>query len=723
MKNYILSLTLVLVILFSCTTKDEFPKPPLAPKQPAVDEYFGQKIEDPYRNLENLEDSTVIHWLKAQKTYAEENLNKIPERKSLMDKIISLNRKEEYSFGFILNTVDGKYFYTKANTDDYLYKVYYRENLDSEEVLLFDPKEYSEEELYINFIRPSWSGDKIAISLNKTGEEISKIIVIEVKDRALLSGVINNSLTTVGGITWISDDTGFIYLYSPITDPTDEKFYMNTKSIFYRVGSNPKNMIDVFSSDNNSKLNPEDIPIIANYDSQDGYLFAMAAGSSSFYDTYVKKEADLLDVNKKWIPLFSKEDKVKQVRFSNNDIIFLSAKNAPNFQLCKTSTIALNFDNPEIIVPEKENEIITKFINNEKGIYFSTQKNGVESNFYHITENGEEEIVLPKPMGEMNIQSLSFDQDYIKISARGYLTPITHYLFDLKSETFKLESLVPNLEFPEFENLIVEHKEIPSHDGVLVPISIIRHNDLKKNENTPTFFFGYGAYGAPGSTSFNPPFLTWVSEGGILVYAHVRGGGEKGETWHKAGYKTTKPNTWKDMIAITEYMINEGYTNPNKTALWGSSAGGILAGRAMTERPDLYKAVILTSPALNMLRSEIQPNGQNSIKEFGTVKNKEEFEALLEMDAYHHIENGKNYPATLVTGGMKDGRVVIWDPAKFVARLQQIDKSEETKVLFKVDFDQGHGTRGSSHTDYYKMYVDAFAFALWQTGHPDYQPE
>ncbi len=207
-----------------------------------------------------------------------------------------------------------------------------------------------------------------------------------------------------------------------------------------------------------------------------------------------------------------------------------------------------------------------------------------------------------------------------------------------------------------------------------------------------------------------------------MAIAHVRGGGEKGDPWRKAGYKTTKPNTWKDLIACTEYMIDQGYTSSKKTAVWGTSAGGIMAGRAMTDRPDLYKAMILYSPAMNMLRSEVQPNGPNSIKEFGTFEKPEEFKALLEMDSYHNIKEGTKYPATLIAAGAKDSRVVVWDPAKFAARLQAANTSDNP-ILFAVDFDSGHGAIGSTKLKRYEQYANAFSFAFWQTGHPDYQFE
>ena len=206
-----------------------------------------------------------------------------------------------------------------------------------------------------------------------------------------------------------------------------------------------------------------------------------------------------------------------------------------------------------------------------------------------------------------------------------------------------------------------------------------------------------------------------------MVVPHVRGGGEKGDAWHKAGFKITKPNTWKDMIACTQYEIDHNYTSPQKTVLWGTSAGGIMAGRAMTDRPDLYAAVIMLSPALNMLRCEIQPNGLNSIKEFGTVQKEAQFKALLEMDSYHQLQKNTTYPAVLIKTGIKDGRVAAWDPAKFIAKLQAYTTSDKP-ILFDIDFDEGHGGANTSVMEEYIFYADVFAVAYWQTGHPDYQP-
>jgi prolyl oligopeptidase len=200
----------------------------------------------------------------------------------------------------------------------------------------------------------------------------------------------------------------------------------------------------------------------------------------------------------------------------------------------------------------------------------------------------------------------------------------------------------------------------------------------------------------------------------------VRGGGALGDAWRLGGYKATKNNTWKDLIALTEYLHRESYSSPEYTAIMGGSAGGILVGRAMTDRPDLFAAALPLVGAMNMVRMEESPNGPTNIAEFGTVKDSAEFLALLEMDSYQHIRDGVEYPATLVTAGMNDPRVIAWEPAKFAARLQAANASDRP-ILFLVDYKTGHGI-GNTKTKNWEEFADYLSFAFWQEGHPKYQP-
>jgi prolyl oligopeptidase len=232
---------------------------------------------------------------------------------------------------------------------------------------------------------------------------------------------------------------------------------------------------------------------------------------------------------------------------------------------------------------------------------------------------------------------------------------------------------------------------------------------------------GYGAYVISDVPYLDKYMLHWINEGGIYASAHVRGGGEKGNKWHKGGYKATKPNTWKDFIACTEYFIDKKYSSPKRIAIWSGSAGGILIGRAITERPDLYAAAFIRAGMLNALQSETGYNGPNNTKEFGTFKDSIEFKALLEMDAFHQIKNETNYPATYLSVGMNDARIPACQTTKFAARLQEANTSNNP-ILLSVDFEGGHGFDALENKKNEEL-TDVLSFLFWQTGHPDYQPK
>ncbi|UZT97508.1 prolyl oligopeptidase family serine peptidase [Chryseobacterium fluminis] len=267
--------------------------------------------------------------------------------------------------------------------------------------------------------------------------------------------------------------------------------------------------------------------------------------------------------------------------------------------------------------------------------------------------------------------------------------------------------------------MTVDEISIKARDGEEIPVSLIYNKNLRKDGKNMLLIDSYGSYGISYTPFFAKMYLLWINQGGMVAVSHVRGGGEKGEQWRLGGYKETKPNTWRDLIDCTEYLIREKYTSKDKVAIWGASAGGITVGRAMTERPDLFKAVIAEVGVMNPLRDETTPNGQP--KEFGSVKDPKEFKALLEMDSYHHIKKGVKYPATFISGGINDQRVTVWEPVKFAAKLMA-NNASHNPTLLKIDFEGGHGGN-IPPTQRYANLGDMFAFALWQLGHPDYQPK
>ena len=266
-------------------------------------------------------------------------------------------------------------------------------------------------------------------------------------------------------------------------------------------------------------------------------------------------------------------------------------------------------------------------------------------------------------------------------------------------------------DLPDYESIEVKVK---SHDGVLVPLSIIHKKGIKLDGANPTLISGYGSYGIVQYADFNPGFLAWLEHGGVMAIAHVRGGGEYGEDWHQAGYKTTKPNTWKDFIACAEYLIAEKYTSPAHLAGQGGSAGCILIVRAITYRPDIFAAAIIGVGLNDMLRFETTTNGVPNIQEFGSTKTEEGFRALYAMSALHHVKDGVKYPAVLLTTGINDQRVEPWMSGKMAARLQAASASGKP-ILLRVDYDAGHGF-GSSRNQRNEEHADALAFLFHELG-------
>jgi prolyl oligopeptidase len=265
---------------------------------------------------------------------------------------------------------------------------------------------------------------------------------------------------------------------------------------------------------------------------------------------------------------------------------------------------------------------------------------------------------------------------------------------------------------------------VTAKDGVKVPISLIYKKGTTLNSDNPTLLRAYGAYGITQSPSFRPNTMAWLERGGIIGICHVRGGGEFGDPWHKDGQKLTKPNTWRDLIACAEYLVERKFTRKEKLAIEGGSAGGITVGRALTERPDLFAAVVPHVGLLDALRAEFTPNGPPNIPEFGSVRTADGFKGLFQMSAYHHVKDGTRYPAVMLMHGVNDPRVEVWQSAKMAARLQAAAANVKNAepVLLRLDYDAGHGV-GSTRAQRNSELADVYSFLLWKFGDPAFQPK
>jgi prolyl oligopeptidase len=348
-------------------------------------------------------------------------------------------------------------------------------------------------------------------------------------------------------------------------------------------------------------------------------------------------------------------------------------------------------------------------------------KNGLESrNIKYDFETGQiKEIQLPLT-GIVLVAPESTVSDGCYIENTSWTQPMNFYQYDASTDKFSKGAFYSEIQYPGTENLTSKEVEVTSYDGVKVPLSLVYDKSkLKKDGSNICLMFGYGAYGMTMSPTYAYMMLPLLKRGGIAAFAHVRGGGEKGESWHLAGYKTTKPNTWKDFNACAEYLIKNQYTSSSKLGCTGASAGGILIGRAVTERPDLYKVAVPMVGCLNALRMENDANGPVNIPEFGTVKDSVECAALIKMDALHFVKKGTIYPAMLITTGFNDPRVASWIPGKFAAAMQA-DNAGNTPVLLYVNYKGGH-FGGSTVNEMIHERAMETAFLLWQCGDPEFQ--
>jgi prolyl oligopeptidase len=720
MKCRIILFCLSVFLIEQGLAKDILQKPSSAKVEPVEDVYFGVKVTDHYRYMENLEDEYVKQWFKAQADYTRAKLNSIPKRQFLIDKMYEFDgrRKARYSTPRI--TENDLFFFLKTKPEEETGKLYYRYGDDDEEepeCLLYDPQSFSSDtaqKYVISGFNPSYDGSKVVIGVAPNGSENTVLLTMDVKNRKLYPEQIDRCWWSA--VSWLPDGSAYLYNRLQSADVHDIDREKDSKIYLHVVGTDPATDKEIFSREKYPEwgIKEEDIPFV-DYNKDSKYIFGFIASVDNRLNVLYAPSDELYKEKINWKRLFEPEDEVYGFDATEEDLYIFTPKNAPNFKFLKTS----------LKDPDLENEPVQENLRSccltRDGIYYTTTKDGVEARLFHLPYDSKnlEEIEPPFPAGRISLLSKGFKYDDIWVTINGWTKDYHFYRYMPESKEFILKNASVIPEYPEYSDLIVEELMVPSHDGIKVPLSLIYKEGLKKNGKNRVLIYGYGAYGNSINPFFSSNFLLWTHEGGILAIAHVRGGGELGDKWRKGGFKTTKPNTWKDLIACTEYLIREKYSSSERIAITGGSAGGILIGRAMTERPDLFAAAIPDVGCMNPLRAEESPNGPVNVPEFGTVKDSVECMALIEMDSYLHLEKGTEYPATLVTAGMNDPRVIAWQPAKFAAKLKACNASDNP-ILFWVDYEAGHGI-GDTKSKAFESLVDMLSFELWQTGHPEYQ--
>jgi prolyl oligopeptidase len=720
------ALVLLLASICNCLAAAQNSGPPLplvAPVRPVTDVYFGISVSDPYRYMEDLSDPEVKRWFKSQANFARASLDRIPGRDAIMADIKKYVDAVPAFVNEVSRVPGDRYFYLKTLSGQNLAKLYTRQGLDGKEVLLVDTDQFKGphgEPAAINSYAPSPDGRYVAYVISQGGAEIGLLRVREVATGKDTGEEIDRVWDP--GVNWKSDTTAFFYnrmqklgaKTSPLELEQRSKVYLHT------VGDSPDKDVAVFGIDLSPRVEilPADQPYLATEPGSDQVLGFIEHGSQNETTIYAAPMASVGQPDAPWVKVCDVEADVTAASFRGDDLYLLTHKDASRFKIIRTSLRHPDIASASVLLPEGDG-VLQGIFNAADALYVTEQVGGI-SRIVRIPYDGSAQLVQLPFDGSVVIQSADERIPGIVFSMTGWTRASKIYEFDRATDKVNQTTLQPEGPFDAPPDLISREVQVPSYDGTLVPLSIVCKKDIKLDGSNPTIVVAYGAYGITEDPFLSPSSLAWFNRGGVLAVAHVRGGGELGEDWHRAGYKLTKPNTWRDAIACGEYLVREKYTSPRRLGITGGSAGGIMCGRAITERPDLFAAAVPNAGAMNPLRAEVSPNGIPNIAEFGSFKTEAGFEDLLAMDPYQHIRDGVAYPAALITTGINDPRVAPWMPGKMAARLEAATSSDKP-VLLRVDYQNGHGI-GASRKQQEELRADTYAFFLWQFGIPGYQP-
>jgi prolyl oligopeptidase len=707
----ILLVTAFAALTVSVTGQD---KPPAAPVKPVVDEYFGQKITDPYRWLEDQKSEEASTWMKAQADYTRAYLDRLPLRDDLAQHLTELNTAGVRVSG--IQRRGDRYFYYKISPGENDRKLYVRDGLSSAERLLVDPDKASHggKRYSIAGFAPSHDGTLLSYMLSAGGGEFGDVRIMDVATGADLPDVVER--TRWFGGTWTPDGRSILYLkfQEPGAKVSPTELYQRLRVFRHVLGTQPVEDRPVFGSGVHPDIDvqPRLIPwVVIPNRSRLAYAL-LNTGVSPNSALYVAPVDTLSDATIPWRKIVDFEDQVSFGEVRGDDLYLLTYKNAPRFKVVRTSVAKPDLANASAVFPAGE-AVVNNFTLARDAMYVETLDAGVPRVWRVPYDGTAEPLTLPFD-GAVNITHGDLASDGILYSIYWWTRAPAVYAFEPQSGRSTDTRLVPPIpiDMSDVDAYFVTFK---SHDGTTVPMAILHRKGLERNGTNPTLLTGYGAYGINSvEPRFFPMARAWLDRGGVFAIAGVRGGGEFGEEWHQAGFQDTKPNTWKDFIAAAEYLVAEKYTTPAYLAVRGGSAGGILISNAIAERPDLFRAANSAVGLNNVLRAETTPNGVPNIAEFGTFKTERGFKALLAMDGYHKVKDGVRYPAVILTHGINDPRVEPWMSAKFAARLQAATAST-FPVLLRIDYDAGHGI-GSSRSQDIAEQADVMAFFLAQMG-------
>ena len=681
-------------------------QPPATAIIPVSNTYHGVIVADNYQWLEKADDTAVQQWSEAQTHYARQYLDNIPARAAIAGRLSQLYKEASPAYSGFQHQ-SGRLFALKDDpTKDQPMLVVMDSPHDLSTVkVVLDPNQLDPSGLTaIDFFVVSPNANLVAVSLSKGGSEDGDVHVYQVATGEVLPDVVPrvNGPTAGGDVAWKADGSGFFYSRYPREGerPADSlRFY---QQVYFHVLGTP--------TEQDTYVIGDQFPAIAEVafetSPENKYIITRVAnGDGGEFDHY------LLEPSGEWKQITHYEDGIPTVEFGpDNSLYLLSHKDAPRGKILHLALGRTNIEEAQVVIPESE-VVIDAFVVTENRIFVSDVVGGPSQIRVLDREGAFQNTVPILPVSAVD-GLVGMGGDKVLFKNQNHTTPDAIYTFE-PSEGSPMRTAMQTVSPAEFSDVEVIREFATSRDGTRVPMSIIRRKGTVLNGNNPTVLYGYGGYGSTQRPTYDRNISLWLDNGGVYVRTNLRGGGEFGEDWHKAGNLTNKQNVFDDFAACAQYLIDQKYTNPDRLAIRGGSNGGLLVGAVMMQHPDLFKAVVCEKGVLDMLRVELGPNGAFNVTEYGTVTNPEHFRALRAYSPYNNVVNGTKYPDVYFTADENDYRVLSFHSKKTAAALQAA--SPNSLTLLAATKGRGHAI-GSSLSDDIAVYTDVYSFLFDRLG-------
>lgn len=676
---------------------------PETKKVDTVTNYFGTEVKDPYRWLEDDRSEETEAWVKAENKVTFDYLNQIPYRDSLKERLSKLWNYEKVSAPY----KEGDYTYFSKNNGLQNQYVIYRyktgEDPSTAEVFL-DPNKFSEDgTTSLGGMSFSEDGKTLAYAISEGGSDWRKVIVMNAETKEITEDTLVD--IKFSGMSWKGNE-GFFY--SSYDKPEGSELSAKTdqhKLYYHKLGTSQKEDELIFGGNEAEKHRY----VGGSVTEDNKYLLIRASVSTSGNKLFLKDlenpEAELKTI------IGTTETDTYVIENEGSKLYLVTNKNAPNKKIVTVDAANPSPENWVDFIPETENVLSPS---TGGGYFFAEYMEDAVSAVkqYDYEGNLVREVDLPG-LGSVGGFGGKKEEKELYFSFTNYITPGSIYKYNIEEGTSELYRK-PEIDF-KAEDYESRQVFFTSKDGTKIPMIITHKKGIELNGKNPTILYGYGGFNISLTPSFSITNAVWMEQGGIYAVPNLRGGGEYGKEWHDAGIKTKKQNVFDDFITAAEYLIENKYTSQEFLAVRGGSNGGLLVGATMTQRPDLMKVALPAVGVLDMLRYHTFTAGAGWAYDYGTAEDsKEMFEYLYNYSPVHNIKDGVEYPATLVTTGDHDDRVVPAHSFKFAAELQE-KQTGNNPVLIRIETNAGHGA-GTPVSKTIEQYADIYGFTLWNMG-------